>query len=229
MKSNAQKLLPASLLLLLAFVLLPLTVAAESAEGAAPAAGLDLSLLLSQNLGPTVTLPVLLFAALGLLEAFFGYRLLKVELFGTGLLLGGIFGNFLVSSGVFNAYLTSPWMGWVAILIFALLGAWIACKLFRTTLFLALFGASFYIGYGLLSVYLGSPLIALVVAILEAFVVASIGMRLVRGVVIVVTAALGGYLVSMALSGLLPILHINLILLALVGVLGAIVQFKRKK
>lgn len=229
MKARSARPLAVFLTLMLTLVLLPLCASAEEAGAAAGGAGLDVSLLFSQNLGNAVTLPVLLFAAIGLLEAFAGYRLLKVELFVTGLLAGGLFGNFLVSSGVFNAYLTAPWMGWIAILIFALLGAWIACKLFRTTLFLALLGASFYIGYGLLSAYLGSPLIALVIAVLEAFVIASIGMRLVRGVVILVTSALGGYLVSMALSGLLPILHINLILFALVFVLGAVVQFKKKK
>lgn len=176
--------------------------------------------LLSANMGSTFSLAMLVLVVLGILEACFGYKLLRLELLAGGVAAGFFAGDLLLGTGILDAYLTEAWMPIVLKLILGILLAYIAYKLFRLALFAGVAFLVFTFGRGIVLAFLPNPIAALVVALVAALLVALLALKLLRTVVVLLTAALGAYLVAFALAGLLPFSSAMLIVFGVVFIIG---------
>lgn len=181
------------------------------------------------NLGTSVTPLVLTVALLGIVLAFFGYPLLRLTIFLGGFGTGIAAALFLLKIERLAAALTSPWMPLVVMLLCGAICAWLFCKLFTLALFFTVCGATLMMGMGPIKALFPSPIGGILAAIAAAIVLGLLATRFVRPVIVLTTAAAGGFLVSLALSGVIPVPHIKLVLFALVLVLGLAVQFRTRE
>ena len=179
---------------------------------------------LTANLGNTFTWVVAVIALVGLLEALFGYKLLRFELILAGFGLGVFLGDLLLSTGVLASLLTEEWMTWVFLGIVGILVAFLAFKLFRVALFCSVAFEVFLIGRGVIAAYIENEIAVIVIAVVAGLLLGLLAVKLLRTVVILETSAIGAYFVSFALSGFIPIDHIGVILLGLVFLIGAATQ-----
>ena len=179
---------------------------------------------LSANFGNSFSIAVVVVALVGLLEALFGYKLLRLELILAGFAAGFMGGHFLLSTGALDSFLTDEWMRWVFLAIIGLLAAFLAFKLFRIALFLSVGFLVYTFAGGIVASYVNDKTLAIVVSIVVGLIVGLIAVKLLRTVVILLTAALGAYLFTFAVAGFIPVENISLILLALIFVIGVAVQ-----
>ncbi len=189
----------------------------------------QLSLFFSaDNLGPSVTPLVLAVALIGILLAFFGYPLLRMTIFLGGFGTGIAVASLLLAGGRLAAALTSPWMPLVVMLLCGALFAWLFCKLFSLALFFTVAGAVLLMGMGPIKALFPNPLAGILAIIAAALVLGLLATRFVRPIIVLTTAALGGFLVSFALSGIIPVPYIKLVLFGLVLILGLSIQLRTR-
>ncbi len=189
----------------------------------------QLSLLLkAENLGTSVTPLILALALIGILLAFFGYPLLRMTVFLGGFGTGIAVASLLLSNERVASALTSPWMPLVVMLILGAVFAWLFCKLFALALFFTGFGATILVGMGPIRAMLPNPLVGILAVIAVALVLGLLATRFVRPIIVLTTAAAGGSLFSLALSGLIPVPYIKLVLFAVLFFLGLAVQLRTR-
>lgn len=228
---TVKKILTVFLLVLMMSALLATTVsAAEEAGGLTLPSGEEITLdtLTTGNLGSTFFPMMIAVAAVGLLEAFFGYTLLRLELTLGGFAGGYFLGSFLVN-GVLRSVIPEGTVSYIPMLVLGLIGALLAFKLFKLALFLGVGAAGFLVARSVIATFPLNWPVDLIVAIAVGLVLGILALKLMRPIVILVTALMGGYLVSFAFSGLLPIPYANLILLAVVFLLGVLIQGRRAR
>ena len=246
MKAIAKKLPILVAVLLVAVLLSTLTVSAATTEAQADirpmleefAASFDplvdafanfsADTFLGANFGNVFSAAVLVLLAIGLLEALFGYRLLRFELLVGGFVLGAYLGKLLVETGTLAEYLTEKWMPLVLMAVIGILVALAAFKLFRPALFCGVALAVFTFGRPIIASlnysFLEDETVVMVAAAVLGLLIALISLKLLRTVVILLTSLIGAYFVSFSLAGFIDMEHISLILMALVFVIGAAVQ-----
>ncbi len=246
MKAIARKLPLLVAVLLVAVLLSTLTVSAattEAEEAAKPVleelvasfdplvdtfTNFSADTFLEANFGNVFSAAVIILLVIGLLEALFGYRLLRFELLISGFVLGAYLGKLLVGTDVLADYLTEEWMPLVLMAVIGILVALAAYKLFRPALFCGVALAVFTFGRPILASlnysFLENETVVMVAAAVLGLLVALISLKLLRTVVILLTSLMGAYFVSFSLSGFIDMAHISLILIALVFVIGAAVQ-----
>ena len=183
---------------------------------------------LGTGLSPTLYPLIYAAAPIGLLLAFFGYPLLKLTVFLGGFGTGIFVANLLLANERIAAALTSPWMPFVFMLILGAICAWLFCKLFSLALFFTTFGAVLFVGIPFVTERGENLLVGIAIVGVAAIVLGSLSTRFVRPIAVLVTAATGGYLFAMALSGLIPVPHIKLVLSLPVFILGLAVQLRAK-
>lgn len=225
---TAKKILTVCLLVLLMSALLATTVSAAEEGSGLALDSFSVDSLLTGNLGGTFSAIILAVAAVGIVEAFFGYSLLRLELTLGGFGAGAFLGN-LLATGILKSILPAGLVTYAVMLVLGVIGALLAFKLFRLALFLGVGFAGFTIIKSVVASMALTPMIATVAAIVAGIILGALALKFMRPIVILVTAISGAFLVSYALSGLLPIPFINVILLAVVFLLGLLVQSRRAK
>lgn len=189
--------------------------------------GFSIDSLFAGNLGNTFTFGVVLLTVVGLLQALFGQPLLRVELIIAGIGAGLFLGNLLLGTGMLDSILTESWMHWVLGVIIGLILSGVALALVEYAFFVAAAFAIYPFARTIVSVYLTNNIVNLIVAILVALLVAAISIKFFKTMVVLVTAGLGAYCVSFALSGFLSsIPSIGLILFGVIFLVGVATQSK---
>ncbi len=190
---------------------------------------------LTANMGSTFGITMLIVAIVGILCAFFGYRLLKPVVFFGGLAIGAYLGDMLLNTGVLDSILTEFWMTYVVMLVCGLIVAYLVFKVLKVGIILGVgymiyllingFVSDFVLQNGLPSPEILGPVIAGLIGLL----IGLIAIKLLKPVIMIVTAALGGALVAYAIAGLIPLtlegVSMNVIVLAVIGLLGFAAQF----
>ena len=227
----AKKILTVCLLVLLFSALLATTVsAAEDTTGIALPSGetITVDTLLTGNLGATFSITVLAVAAVGILEAFFGYSLLRLELILGGFGAGAFLGN-LLATGLLKSVLPAGTVTYAVMLVLGVIGALLAFKLFRLAVFLGVGFAGFTVVKSVIASMALTPPVDTVAAVVVGIILGALALKFMRPIVILVTSISGAFLASFALSGLLPIPFANIIRLAVVFLLGLLFQSRRAK
>lgn len=226
---TAKKLLTVFLLVLAVSVLLTVTVSAAEPEGGITlSSGEDIIALLTDTLGMTSEIVVLLVTAIGFLEAFFGYTLFRLEIFLGGLAGGAFLGKFL-AEGPLASFLPEGAVSCIPMLICGVIGAILAFKLFKLVVFLGFGFAGFTAVKSLAASFALPAPIDMVVAAVVGIILGVLAIKFLRPFVILVTSLAGGILISSAISSLISIKYIDLILLVLIFLLGLLTQRKRIK
>ncbi len=184
--------------------------------------------LLTANFGNTFSLAVVILLLIGLVEALFGYKLLRIELTLGGFAAGAAIGGMLFNSGILYAYLNEVWMGWALMAVLGFIFTLVAYKLFRVALFLGVAFTVFSFASPLVNQLLGTlvpiPAVITVVAVLVGLLVGFLSLKLLRTVVILLTSAVGAFFISFALSGFIPVAGASYVIILLFFVIGAAVQ-----
>lgn len=160
--------------------------------------------------------------ALGILEAFWGYRLFKIQVALIALLAGFFFG-FILGESFFSIY-------WLAIVIGILVGAlcaFLAIKFFKVGEFLVVGFFAFLLGISLTNnIWLG---------LLFGIVGGVLGIFFTKPLIIIATAFGGAGLVASGIGTLfwgspqLEPMWLHWIILLFIGVGGALVQFRNTR
>lgn len=187
--------------------------------------GFSADALFTGNLGSTFTWVAVILTVVGLVQAFFGQPLLRIELMLGGIAAGLFLGNLIVGTGVFSSFLTESWMHWTLGIIIGLLIGVAALYLIKPAFFVAAAFVVFPFIRTALAMFITNNVVNLIVAIVAALLIAAISIKLFKTMVVLVTAAFGAFSVSFALSGYLSMIpYINLILLGVVFIVGVAVQ-----
>ena len=229
---TAKKILTVFLLVLMMSALLVTTAsAAEETAGITLPTGevITADTLLTGNLGATFSTVVIVFAVVGLLEALFGYSLLRLELVLGGFGAGAFLGNFL-ATGLLKTVIPAGTVTYMVMLVLGVIGALLAFKLFRLAVFLGVGFAGYTIAKSMLVPLLGlAAPIDIIAAVAVGVILGALALVFLRPIVILVTSLMGAFLVSFALSGIIPVPYINIILLAVVFLLGLLIQCRRAR
>ena len=191
--------------------------------------------LLTGNLGSSAPLLAGILGFIGLLQCLFGYRLLKLEIFLAGFLVGMFLGNLLIGTGIVDSFLTDPWMEWVLMVICGLLLAFVAFLLFRVSLFIVIAFFVFTYVRGLVASYVPADLavsndvVAIIAGAVVGLLIALLAVKLLRTVVILLTAFTGAFTLAFALGGFVSIANFQLIVIALMFVIGVALQFSKSQ
>lgn len=190
--------------------------------------------LMKGNAGTTLGLPILIIAAVGLIECLFGLKLLRFELLAFGFGAGFFLGNLIAGIDAVAGLLTAPWMKYALMGVLGILCTIIAYKFLRLALMLGVAAAVFFFLGPILAGMLPSALIGKIAAGAVGLVIGLIAQKLLKTVVILVTTFSGAYLVAYAISGILQeyiirIPYMTVIALAVFFIIGFSVQVKGVK
>ncbi len=178
----------------------------------------------------------LLIALLFLVVTFFGYRLFKLVISLLGFGIGALLGTLLM--GAINRGKETPISGtvvWIAIVVFGLLGAFLAFKIYKLGVFLSGAVGGYWLG-GLLLPFINEHITTLnestqkVVPFIIAAVVGILTMLLVKPLLVIVTSAVGGWYAAenlLATFGFSNRVAWSILAIVLI-VAGMVVQFRRK-
>ena len=160
--------------------------------------------------------------ALGLLESFFGYRIFKVQV-AIVVFLAGL----AIGISAFNAAFGIWWLSIVLGIVLGVLLAWISMKIYKVGVFLVVGAFAYLVAIAFVQNVWFGLIIAVVAGLLGVF--------LTKPVVIIATSFGGG---SIAAGGLAMLIWnspqagpawLQWAILAVLGVLGMIVQFRTTK
>ena len=180
------------------------------------------------------TTAVLLLIALGLVEALFGLKLLKIELLAFGFGAGFFVGNLLVAIDAIGSLLTESWMELALMGVLGLIFTILAYKFLRIALMLGVAAGIFLFAAPVLTGMLADEMIGKLAAGAVGLVIGSITLKLHKPVVMLLTSFLGAFLVSYAASGFMQEHILDLpfaaaILLAIVFIVGFFFQVSHRK
>ena len=175
--------------------------------------------LTSGNAGDVLGLPIAILVGVGLIQCFFGLKLLRLELllFGFG---GGFFlGNLVAGIEGVGALLTEPWMKYALMGVLGLICTIVAYRFLRLALALGVTAAAYLFLGPILGDMLGSEMMGTVAAIAAGLVIGLIAQKLLKTVVILVTTLIGAFLMAYALSGVLQaqVVHLSYMTVVVLG------------
>ena len=163
--------------------------------------GNPIDALTTGNAGADFAPAIAILVALGLIECFFGLKLLRLELLAFGFGAGFFLGNLITDIEAVGSVLTEQWMEYALMGVLGIICTIIAYRFLRLALTLGVAAAAYFFLGPILTGMLGDKLIGTIAAVAIGLVIGLIAQKLLKTIVILVTALLGSYLIAYALAG----------------------------